>query len=294
MNWSLRRLLLLLFFGVPLAGMAQEPHAVVSRYLPASAEHIVQRTDGTRSLIALGNPLFAGDSIDVLSGGSVLLTYADGDTETLAGPTRFVVPERAPMGIIANFLGRLNSVLGREYRQGANLATRGGGSCDDDGNVQELKVPALSATTRLGPGHEDLSLAWIGGCAPYSLSISNGSGRTFTAEQLGRPQARLATPNLAPGEYTLTVRDADGGAFVSRLIVHETLPEGPFASAIDDNELTAVAHAAWLANLENQAWRWESFQLLRPWIRQGSTLAGTYGDLLLWGDPSLSENEQDN
>lgn len=287
----LHRVLLLLLLGAPALALAQEPSAVVSRYLPAAAEHAIQRADGTRSLISLGSPVFAGDIVEVLDGGSVVLAYTDGETEELSGATAFTVPDKAPMGFIAQVFGRLQTVLGREYRQGANLATRGGASCADGAEPTDLRAPALPPTTRLGPGHEDLSLAWSGGCAPYELSITATPGRSYAADRLARPLARLATPGLDTGEYRVTVRDAAGREIVSRLFVHEALPAAPFAADPNAGELSAVAYAAWLADHEDGAWRWESFQVLRPWIRRGSTLAGTYGDLLLWGDPGQEEEE---
>lgn len=272
-----------------LAAAAQEPAGVVSRYLPASAEHTIERADGTRVIVALGSPVFAGDEIDVLDGGTLVLSYADGDSETLAGTTRFTVPDKAPLGFMASVFGRLQGVLGRQYRQGANLATRGDGSCDG-GSAAELTVPALGDLAQLGPGHEDLSLAWVGGCAPYAWTLAGG-GKQYAAEGLPRPQGRIATPGLGPGDYTLTISDADGRAVTSRVIVRERLPEAPFDAAAGPGELAAVAYAAWLAEHEAGQWRWESFQFLRPFIRGGSTMAGTYGDVLLWGDPSPGETD---
>jgi hypothetical protein len=287
-------LTLALPLGIPTITASQEPAAVVSRYLPTKADHFIERADGTTAVVALGAPLFAGDSVVVLPGGSVVLAYSDGDTEELSGATSFTVPAREPMGLVAQMFGRLQTVLGRQYRQGANLATRGDSDCGgEDAAVLPLAVPALQPIAYLGPGHDDLSLAWVGGCGPYSLSISGHPGQRFSADGLLRPQARLATAGLATGEYRLSVRDASGQEYASRLVVHEGLPAGPFANDVDSNELTAVAYAAWLAGHEDGRWRWESFQVLRPWIRRGSALAGTYGDLLLWGDPHLAEIDGD-
>jgi hypothetical protein len=119
------------------------------------------------------------------------------------------------------------------------------------------------------------------------LSLQGASGRGYGAERLGRPQARLDTPGLRAGEYTLVVSDARGERLSARIVVRDALPPGPFAAAAEPSELDAVAYAAWLANHDDGRWRWESFQVLRPWIRNGSTLAGTYGDLVMWGDPRL-------
>lgn len=270
---------------------AQEPAAVVSRYLPANAEHSVARGDGTTTILALGMPLFANDVVAVSSDGSVVLTYADGESAQLAGGSSFTVPEREPLGFVAQVFGRLQTVLSRQYKQGANLATRGDGACADGVAATPLTAPALAAESYLVEGHADLSLAWVGGCSPYSLELASKAGQTYGATRLGRPQARLDTPNLGPGEYTLTIRDARGQTFAARVIVRDAAPKGPFAGDSDSSELRAVAYAAWLANEDDGRWRWESFQVLRPWIRGGSTLAGTYGDLVLWGDPRLAASD---
>ncbi len=276
-----------LLASAPLA-VAQDPAAVVSRYLPAAAEHSVQRADGSTAVVALGMPLFAGEVVVVQAGGSVVLAYADGKSAEVNGGASFTVPEHEPLGFAAQVYGRLQSVLGRQYRRGENLATRGDGKCDDDTAPAQLAAPAIAAESYLGPGHTDLSLAWVGGCAPYTLSLQDANGRGYGAERLGRPQTRLDTPDLRAGEYTLVVSDARGERLSARILVRDTLPRGPFATVAEPAELDAVAYAAWLANHEEGRWRWESFQVLRPWIRNGSTLAGTYGDLVMWGDPRLS------
>ena len=150
-----------------------------------------------------------------------------------------------------------------------------------------LAAPALHAETHVLAGHDNLALAWTGGCAPYALSVTSGGRKFVELSNLKRPQTRIDSTSLAAGQYVLSIRDAAGQTLDASLTVGAQLPEGPVALAENSNELDAVAYAAWLANHQDGRWRWESFQQLRPWIRQGGTLAGTYGDLVMWGDPSL-------
>lgn len=282
------RIALLVLVLLPLHAVADEAAAVVAKYLPPKAQHAVIRNSDEESLLGLGTPLYAGDTLRVASGGSVSIAFADGSTETLDGPQEFTVPEAEPLGTTARIFGRLQAMLGRKYRQGGNLATRGPGDCpDDQTELPALAAPALHAETHVAAGHENLALAWTGGCAPYSLSVGAGGENAVALTNLKRPLIRIESTSLDVGQYQLVIRDAAGQTLDVSLTVGAQLPAGPVALAADASEIDTVAHAAWLANYDDGRWRWESFQQLRPWIRQGGTLAGTFGDLVMWGDPSM-------
>ena len=280
-----RRIIIATVVILPLAALADSPVAVVAKYLPPKAELAVERAGGGDAIAGLGTPLYAGDTLKVSDGGSVQIAYADGAREDLDGPTAFTVPEKEEMGMAARIYSRLQTMLGREYRQGSNLATRGPGSCEADS--APLEAPVLGSTTMLSNSHENIALAWIGGCAPYSLSVNGSGNADIRLADLKRPLTRVGTEQLSVGEYTLTIRDARPQDLSVKLIVVDGLPDGPIEHASIDSELDAVAYAAWLANHEDGYWRLESFQQLRPWIRAGGAMAGTYGDLVMWGDPSL-------
>lgn len=273
---------------MPLHVVAQEAAAVVAKYLPPKAQHAVIRNGDDATVLGLGTPLYAGDTLRVAAGGSVSIAYADGTAEMLEGPREFTVPEAEPLGAAARIFDRLQVMLGRKYRQGGNLATRGPGDCPADAvELPALAAPALHASTSIKQGHDNLALAWTGGCAPYSLSLAGSGQGLINIANLKRPQTRIDGAALDAGTYVLAIRDAADQRVEFNVIVLPDLPIGPVTIAEDSSELDAVAYAAWLANYEDGKWRWESFQQLRPWIRQGGTLAGTYGDLVMWGDPSL-------
>lgn len=282
------RIALLALIFMPLHAAAEEAAAVVAKYLPPKAEHAVIRNGDDEGLLGLGTPLYAGDTIRVVAGGSVSIAFADGNTETLDGPQEFTVPDAEPMGATARIFGRLQAMLGRKYRQGGNLATRGPGDCPvDSAEKPALAAPALHTETHVVAGHDNLALAWTGGCAPYSLSVGASGNTIVDIADLKRPQTRIDSAALDAGRYVLVIRDAAGQTLNVSLTVGARSPQGPVTLAADSSELDAVAHVAWLANHDDGRWRWESFQQLRPWIRKGGTLAGTYGDLVMWGDPSL-------
>lgn len=275
---------------IALAGAAQagDPSAIVAKYLPPKGEHVVIRGDGVEGLVGLGTSLQEGDKLVVKAGGSIVLAYSDGSQEELRGPKTFTIPAREPMGTTARILGRMQSLLGRKYRQGSNLATRNPGTCPDEAQpAASLQAPVLAPVTRLAAGHDNVSLAWTGGCPPYELSMT--AAEPAVQKNLKRPQARLQLGGLAAGTYSLVIRDAHSQTITVEVVVYDTLPPGPLESG-SASEVDAVAYAGWLANHEEGAWRLESFQQLRPWIRQGSALAGTYGDLVMWGDPSLDSD----
>ena len=280
----LRTSVIVLLFLLPLYSVAEDAAAVVAKYLPPKAEPIIVRADGEQSTAGLGTPLYAGDTVKVADGGSLVVAYADGERDTLEGPTTFSVPEKAPMGMAAKIYDRLQVMLGRQYRQGANLATRNPGDCKNAALV--LDAPVLRDTTYLSVGHENVALAWVGGCAPYSLSLDGAEANRVRQDGLKRPLTRFDGRGLAAGDYTLTLRDAQAQVITVTVTLGE-LPAGPMDHVAIQTELEAVAYAAWLANYDGGSWRLESFQQLRPWIRDGGVMAGTFGDLVMWGDPSL-------
>lgn len=272
------------------ASAAEDATAVVAKYLPPKAEHVIVRADGEGAIAGLGTPLFAGDTVKVEDGGSLVIAYADGDRDELQGPVTFAVPEKEPMGAAARIYDRLQVMLGRKYRQGSNLATRNAGDCD--ANDLPLEAPVLSATTFLSVGHENVALAWVGGCAPYSLSMEGPGSTRIQLNGLKRPLTRIDSNGLTAGSYKLIISDARAQELlVSVVLTH--LPVGPIDYGNIESELDAVAYAAWLANHEDGGWRLESFQQIRPWIRDGGVMAGTFGDMIMWGDPSLEPNATD-
>lgn len=275
----------------PVAAMAEDAAAVVSKYLPPKAEHIVERAGGGGTVAGLGTPLYAGDILVIAAGGSLDIAYADGGTESLEGPATFVVPEKEPLGASARIFVRLQSLLGRSYRQGSNLATRNPGDCDSA--AATLAAPALQNPSYLVAGHDNVALAWVGGCAPYALEFSAAGKSLVRQDDLKRPLTRIDTSAVKPGEYALSITSANGQAIAARIVVVADLPKNPDGAKSTRSEIDAVAFSAWLANYDNGRWRLESFQQLRPWIRAGGAMAGTYGDLVMWGDPALEPDADD-
>ena len=190
----LRRFVIALLALLPLVSAAQEASAVVAKYSPPKAEHVVVRAGGEKSIAGLGTPLYAGDTINVADGGSLVIAYAGGDRESLDGPTTFAVPEKEPMGMAGRIYDRLQVILGRQYRQGSNLATRSAGDCDS--NTMPLGAPVLSSTNYLSVGHENIALAWVGGCAPYSLRFDGPDDTRIRLRDLKRPLTRIDTRGL--------------------------------------------------------------------------------------------------
>jgi len=270
---------------------ADAPVAVIAKYLPPTAEVVIKRAIGEGATAGLGTPLYVGDTIVVAKGGTLEIAYADGAREELAGPTAFTLPEKQKMGMAARIYGRLQTALGRKYRQGSNLATRNSGSCSSA--ALPLEAPVLHPTTILKNGHENIALAWVGGCAPYTLTVSSPGNTRVRLNDLKRPMTRIDAERFTTGEYALNIRDARAQEISVALLVVDTLPGGPIDSASIASELDAVAYAAWLANYDGGDWRLESFQQLRPWIRDGGAMAGTYGDLIMWGNPSLESSAAD-
>jgi hypothetical protein len=272
------------------AAAAQGIAGIVIEYQPAAATHTVQRAqDGVSELVGLGTPVHVGDRVVIGERGAVTIEFANGRRETYTGPQTVLVPAVPPLGVAGRIIQGLRSLVAQEYRSGTTAATRGTGECAGVADPPPVTAPVLRPVTRLLAGTRDLSLAWLGGCAPYAVRLERGGRSLVDAAGLGRPLLRTDTIVLEPGAYRLAITTsgpATGAAF--DVIVADALPAAPDGLDADDSPLGHVARAAWLAELDDGAWRWEAFQLLRPLIREGHTLAGVLADLLMWGDPELA------
>lgn len=293
--YSVRRLALfsaLITTFVPLAAEATDTPAsgvgVVAEYRPAASRFTLTRAPRGESVpVQIGAVVQAGDRVVLPAGASMSLQLASGEAKTFNGPGTFEVPEGRPLGKLATIIGSLKSMLDDEYRLAGTAASRGGESCGKDGvPVRPIEVPILAGGASIIAGERDLPLAWHGGCPPFVVRVVSGDDNVVYRESIAGWQVRLDDVPLVAGTYTVVVADAGGRAFKTSL---EAVKEGPVVPsdlASDGSNLGVTAQAAWLAHQDGGRWRLESFERLRPLIRSGDALAGTFGDGLLWGTSS--------
>lgn len=258
---------------------------VVAEYRPASGRfNFTRAPKGEQVPVRIGSVVQSGDKLSLPAGASVLLQLSDGKVMAFNGPGAFVVPDGRPLGKLATIITSLGSMLDDEYRLSGTAASRGGESCGKDGVVvKPIEVPILAGGANIVAGERDLPLAWRGGCPPFVVKVLSGGDSLVYRESIAGWQVRLDDVPLAAGTYVVVVADSDGRQFKADLVAAKEGPALPTELAADNSSLGVTAQAAWLARQDEGRWRLESFERLRPLIRGGDALAGTFGDGLLWG-----------
>jgi hypothetical protein len=258
---------------------------VVSEYRPAAGRFSFTRAPkGDQVAVQIGSVVQAGDRLSLPAGASVSLQLSNGKSTTFSGPGTFQVPDGRPLGKLATIITSVIPMLDDEYRLAGTAASRGGDSCGKDGAVvKPIEVPILAGGANIVAGERDLPLAWRGGCPPFVVKVLSGDDSLVYRESIAGWQVRLDDVRLTAGSYVVVVADADGRPFKADLVAVKDGPVLPPDLASDSSNLGVTAQAAWLARQDAGRWRLESFERLRPLIRSGDALAGTFGDGLLWG-----------
>lgn len=258
---------------------------VVAEYRPASGRfNFTRAPKGEPVPVRIGAVVQSGDKLALPAGASVSLQLANGKAIAFNGPGTFEVPDGRPLGKLATIITSLGSMLDDEYRLSGTAASRGGDSCGKDGAVvKPIEVPILAGGANIVAGERDLPLAWLGGCPPFLVKVLSGDDSLVYRESIAGWQVRLDDVPLAAGIYVVVVADAGGRLFKADLVAVKQGPALPAELAADTSSLGVTAQAAWLARQDDGRWRLESFERLRPLIRSGDALAGTFGDGLLWG-----------
>lgn len=252
---------------------------MVVDYSPARSTQSIKRGDATLP-VKLGTLVMAGDVVQVNAGGRVFVQLNDG-TQRDVGPGEWRVPDSKPLGPIANLLRSLPRLLDVQAQIAATASTRGGETCDKaDPNVS-IEVPILRAHSKVTAGKQNLTLGWVGGCAPFGVDLTRDAVVVGSAKGLTRRQQQFADLDLTPGLYQLRIEDAAGDRRVYDIEVVDTAPVPPADLEAADSVTAAIARALWLAELDNGAWRLESFKTLRPLMAQKERIAVLIGDYLL-------------
>lgn len=279
----------LTIFLLPLDALPADTSAagvgVVAEYRPAASRFTLTRAPRSESVpVQIGSVVQAGDLVVLPAGASVSLQLANGQSTTFSGPGTFEVPNGRQLGKLATIISSLKSMLDDEYRLAGTAASRGGESCGKDGlAVKPIDVPILAGGANIVAGERDLPLAWHGGCPPFVVKVLSGDDSVVARESIAGWQVRLDDVPLVAGTYAVVVADAGGREFKTSLVAVKNGPALPPDLAADSSNLGVTAQAAWLARQDGGRWRLESFDRLRPLIRSGDALAGTFGDGLLWG-----------
>ena len=231
----------------------------------------------------IGTVVQAGDRLKLPPGALVTVQLADGKVNRYAGDREHTIPDARPLGKAAAILEYFSALLDTEFRLEKTAAARGGGNCAGaTEHVAPIQVPVLVPGARITSGKRDLPLAWVGGCAPFIVTIHSGDQSIAERKSIEARQVRLDSLPLHRGRYVVSVSDGGGRTFRSTLDATDEGPVVPPDLATDSTPLGVVAQALWLAEYDGGRWRLDSFERLRPLIRAGDTFAGTIGDSVMW------------
>jgi len=110
-----------------------------------------------------------------------------------------------------------------------------------------------------------------------------GSDTVAVHQAIDARQTRFDHVLLISALHTLSVTDKTGLRFQGILEGVSATPPVPVEIIHDETALGVFAQAVWLAKIDGGRWRYDSFEKLRPLVRQRNALAGAIPDGLLWG-----------
>jgi hypothetical protein len=270
--------------GMPVYAASDGGVGVVAGYRPSAARFTFVRANRDQPVpVQIGAVVMAGDRITLSGGDVVTVQLSNGKSANFSGPGTFMVPDARPLGQLAVILQSLTALVDDEYRLAGTAASRGGEGCGQDGQaVKPIAVPILLPGARVQAGTRDIPLGWRGGCPPFIVAVHDDGRKLVHRESIAGWQVRLDQVPLPVGRYQVVITDAGGRQFEGSLEAMPATPTLPPELASDAGNLGIIAQAAWLAEQDAGRWRLDSFERLRPLIRAGDPLAGSFGDALLW------------
>ena len=151
------------------------------------------------------SPLCQGDLVKLASADeSVILGIAGAGADTISGPAQYKVgPAQTGAQSVSQVIeDRLLPLGDRTVGQG--LARSG----TDPFEFGLLDLESESA--RIKAGNRPLWVGWSGGFAPFDVTVTGPSGQTVVQKTLNETSFVAPATDLAPGKYTISVKDHNG------------------------------------------------------------------------------------
>jgi hypothetical protein len=224
---------------------------------------------GVKQPVRIASLVQTGDKIQLPANSSVTVELADSRRMSSSGPGTWEIPAAPSLGSIATYFHRIALIMDPDYRQTASAITRGVTFCKQ----QPILVPVLPEGALVKAGERGLSLAWTGGCPPYSLELKSDHGTVGLESQLPSREFRFENVSLIPGPYSVTITDNAGMKATASFTARIDAPAWPGPLATDTSHIGNVARALWLADVDQGVWRVDSLELLLPLRRQHDPLA---------------------
>jgi hypothetical protein len=265
------------------ASMVGTEVGIVADYRPVTGRFFFNRAGERDVPVRVGAVVSAGDQITLPSGASVTIQLGEGRTIVFQSGTSVVPDAPSLPNRLAGIYHSLSAVFAGDFRQSRIAASRGGTSCAPGESAAPIAVPVLVAGATVAAGTRDLPIVWSGGCAPFVVALLRGSDTVAVQRTIESRQTRMNQLHLVAGRYRLHVTDATGQEFDGILECVVGIPSAPEEVLRDTTALGVIAQSVWLAQFEGGRWRYDSFERLRPLVRQRNPLAGAVADWILWG-----------
>lgn len=257
---------------------------VVADYRPVTGRFFFRRAGARDSIpVRIGAVVQTGDQIALPAGASVTVQLGEGRTIVFPSGTSVVPDGPSLSSRLASIYHSLSAVFDDDFRQSRTAASRGSTSCVAGEAVAQIEVPVFLSGATVAAGIRDLPVVWSGGCAPFDVSLLKGSDTVAVQRAIGTRQTRMNQLRLGEGRYVLRVTDGTGHKFEGFLDCVSHTPATPEEILRDTTALGVIAQAMWMATIDGGRWRLESFEMLRPLVRQRNPLAGAAADWVLWG-----------
>lgn len=269
-EWVVACVLLTVVVGVGL-GHAKQPDEIPTvlgwvERIDCPRASVSWERHGTAKHIELYAPVERGDVFSVADSACRLMLRLDGNLTQVSArnsPYRVDTEGRVP-DRVSNALRWLASWL-EEARSDMEMevSAKVRGACD-------LRMPLLlGRAPKLIDGQRTLAFVWMGGVAPYQVSLSplgEGTPRDSGFQGSSDTPRILGVAKLTSGAYAFRIADRNSCAFEARF---EIVPASamPAAPAVVNDAVLPVAvrqalRTAWLTSIDDGHWTLEAYQYI--------------------------------
>lgn len=214
---------------------------------------------GSEGQLGVFSPLCEGDVVKLGSSGDrvVIAVAGANDPRELRGPGTHTIggAETASQSVSEIIEGRLMPLGDRMVAQGL------GRSAEEFGfGLLDLEAE----TAQIRAGFRPLWVGWIGGQAPFELLVLDPEDRIMASTTLSNTSTTLAARRIAPGRYSIVVKDSFGRTKQTFFDAVDEAPPAPPVQTPDwmGRDTQAMFAAFCVAAEDPFTWSYEAAQLL--------------------------------
>lgn len=271
------------------ATTTQPPIGRIDDFDGTASDYLLKR-QGEEQAIALFMPVFSDDIIIIKNKQHSLQLFLQGETQ----PVTVSYPE-SPFTVQAT--GKVPSRLDNFWESTKKFfsywftITQPNVPQPVHSKGTELSMPLLEKQSIFKPailtaGKRALSVAWVGGKAPYQIQLATSQGKPLLTVETEKTSVTLPEFPLETGKaYRITIKNVDAPDWQKiirgfQVVAHR--PESDELTNIHLPEKTRqTLQAAWLAKQHGKQWSFEAYQLAVSIKNYAPALA--LQEALIWG-----------